>query len=185
MRRGLVLICAAGVLGGCGGTHYAGQRIEHSSQLVNFALHDQDGRVVSLDSFRGRYLIVSFLYTHCPDVCPLIAANVGTALRTLGPSKPVSALAVSVDPAGDTPAAVRTFLREHRDPAAFRYLTGTLDELRPVWQEFNVLVEARSAVRLLHDAPVFVVDPSGRPVLMYDSKVSSKQLLGDLRRLLR
>lgn len=183
-RGGIVCVAAALLVAGCGGAPlFAGQRIERSSQLVDFALHDQDGRVVSLSSLRGRYVVVSFLYTRCADVCPLIAEKVGAVLRVLGPAAPVSAIAVSVDPQGDTRSAVAAFLREHRTPPSFRYLVGSRVELAPIWQEFNVLVESRTAVRIAHDAPVYVVDPDGRPALMYGSNVTAAQLEHDLRRL--
>ena len=88
------------------------------------------GTPVTLAGQRGRYVLVTFLYTHCPDVCPLIAANLNAALRTLGAgTKHVRVLAVSVDPKGDTAAAVRAYrTRMHLLPQ-FRYLIGTRAEL--------------------------------------------------------
>ena len=83
-------------------------------------------------SERGHWFVVAFLYTHCPDVCPLIANNLGTAMRKL---PDLRVLAVSVDPKGDTPAAVRKFLRVHRLPAKFRYLTGTRARARAGLEE--------------------------------------------------
>ncbi len=185
----LVLGCAVVALflagAGCGGSPgFAGKRLGSSSRLVDFALHDQDGRVVSFSSYRGRYVVVSFLYTRCTDVCPLIASNIGEALRQLGAARRLAALAVSVDPVGDTSVAVSRFLHEHRAPRSFRFLSGSRAELQPVWQEFNVLVESRNEIRISHDAPVFVVDPHGRPVLLYSDHVTSRQLVRDLRRLL-
>src|SRR4030088_1698225 len=47
-------------------------------------LHDDGGRRVTLAAYRGRAVLVTFLYTHCPDVCPLIASNLGVALNQLG-----------------------------------------------------------------------------------------------------
>lgn len=183
-RALLAAVAVLAVVSGCGGAHgLVGQRIDRSTPLADFALHDQDGRIVSLSSLRGRYVIVSFLYTHCVDVCPLIAENVSEAIRDIGPADDVRALAVSVDPGGDSAAAVATFMRVHRTPPGFRYLRGSLAELRPVWQEFNVLVERRSAIRISHDAPIFVVDPTGRPALLYPSQVTAASMAADLRRL--
>ena len=62
------------------------------------ALHDADRRRVTLAQQRGRYVLVTFIYTHCPDVCPLITANLNAALRRLGPARSnVRVLAVSVN----------------------------------------------------------------------------------------
>ena len=69
--------------------------------------------LVRMSSQRGRFTLVTFLYTNCPDVCPLIAEHLNTALRRLGERADTRVLAVSVDPKGDTPAAVRQFRRRH------------------------------------------------------------------------
>ena len=90
------------------------------------------GGSLGSQSERGHWFVVAFLYTHCPDVCPLIANNLGTAMRKL---PDLRVLAISVDPKRDTPAAVRTFLRVHRLPAKFRYLTGTRARTRAGLEE--------------------------------------------------
>ena len=65
-----------------------------------------------MSSQRGRFTLVTFLYTNCPDVCPLIAEHLNTALRQLGTTRAdTRVLAVSVDPNGDTPSAVRASSR--------------------------------------------------------------------------
>src|SRR3569833_1245816 len=85
------------------------------------ALHDADGKPVTLASRRGAYTLVTFLYTHCPDVCPLIAANLNEALREVDAAQThVGVLAVSVAPKGDTPAAVRTYAKRMRLVPQFR-----------------------------------------------------------------
>ena len=82
-------------------------------------LHDANGRTVTLAAQRGRYALVTFLYTHCPDVCPLIAQNLNAAVKSFGSAASgIRVLAVSVDPKGDTPAAVRSFTRRMRARAA-------------------------------------------------------------------
>ena len=70
-------------------------------------------------------MLVTFIYTHCPDVCPLITSNLNTVLRTLGPKGNVEVLAVSVDPKGDTPAAVRAYEKSKHLEPSFHYLIGT------------------------------------------------------------
>src|SRR2546423_319027 len=73
---------------------------------ATFSLRDEDGRRVTAPSLRGRPAIVSFVYTHCRDTCPLVAEQVRGALNDLG-ARSVPWIAVSVDPAGDTPASAR------------------------------------------------------------------------------
>ena len=85
-------------------------------------------RLVRMSSRQGGFTLVTFLYTHCPDVCPLIAEHLNTALRRLRQAlrrHPRSRLAASVDPKGDTPAAVRRFVAVHHLLPQFRYLSGS------------------------------------------------------------
>jgi protein SCO1/2 len=151
----------------------------------DFALRDQHGRTVQLSALRGRLVVLTFLYTHCVDVCPLIATNVNAAVRSLGPrAGEVAMVAVSVDPDRDTPAAVARFLREHRLGARFHYLTGPLDELKPIWQDYNLLIEPGTNGRVAHSAYVLVLDRRGRPRIYYPPSVSEPVLARDLRAML-
>ena len=152
----------------------------------DLALHDQDGRVVRLSEQRGRLVLLTFLYTGCTDVCPLIASNLNAALRALPPAQRarVRVIAVSVDPWGDTPAAVRRFIRERRLVKEFRYLTGTKEELAPVWQAWNVLVEAKNAERMAHSAFVWLIDARGRTRVSFASTTPPRPVTHDLRILL-
>ena len=154
--------------------------------VYDFTLLDQDRRPIRLSQFRGKAVALTFLYTHCPDICPLIAGNLNTAVENLGhQGGQVAILAVTVDPEGDTPAAVRTFTLRHRLVPQFRWLLGTRRQLEPVWRDYNVLVIGRSAERIEHSAPILLLDRRGRPLLFYRNTVGAQAVLDDLRRLLR
>jgi protein SCO1 len=154
------------------------------AKAPDFALRDQSGHVVRLSSLRGRYVVVSFLYTHCPDVCPLIADNLNGALRRLGARRAdVRMLAVSVDPKGDTPASVHRFVRAHRLLPQFRYLTGTRRQLQPIWSAYHLAVEPGKVVA--HSAFEVLVDKQGDERLLYDSQVKAADVVHDLRALER
>jgi protein SCO1/2 len=145
------------------------------------SLKDASGRRFTLRGSRGNYVLVTFLYTHCPDVCPLIASNLNTVLRTLGRKSNVEVLAVSVDPKGDTVAAVRAYeKRMHLEPG-FHFLIGARAELRPVWAAWHVLAVDRKPDVVDHAAYTALVDPAGRQRVLYDSQVNAQQVLHDLR----
>ncbi|HWB23240.1 MAG TPA: SCO family protein [Gaiellaceae bacterium] len=148
----------------------------------NFVLHDQHGRLVSLSGERGRYVVITFLYTHCPDVCPLIASALNEALRELGSARRnVRVLAVSVDPKRDTPAAVRRFISAHRLLPQFLYLTGTLEQLEPIWREYHVAsTKGEHGVVVGHTAIELLLDPQGKPRLLFDSHITARDLLQGL-----
>lgn len=188
----LALVLGAGV-SACGGTaskpaaqaqraRFAGSTWPGGPSVADFALRDQDGRLMRLAAQRGRFVIVTFLYTRCPDVCPLIADQLNEALRRLGPARrQVRVLAVSVDPKGDSKAAVRRFVRAHRLLPQFRYLTGTWRQLVPVWRAYYVSPQPFGGGVSLHSAYELLIDRSGRPRLSYDARVKAAAIVHDLR----
>src|SRR5256885_1696236 len=82
----LAALAACGAAGAAS-PHFAGAPQRGVPPAADFALHDQDGHVVRLSSLRGELVLVSFLYTHCQDVCPVIARTMNSALRTLSPAE--------------------------------------------------------------------------------------------------
>jgi protein SCO1/2 len=157
---------------------YKGFELKPATRAPSFRLRDQDGRAIGPESARGHWLVIAFLYTHCPDVCPLIADNLRVAQqRTPG----LRVVAVSVDPKGDTRASVRHFIRAHRLSARFRYVTGTRAELAPVWKRYHVAATEGPKATISHSAFELLVDPRGRERLLYDSQLHSADLVHDLR----
>ncbi|HEV2582210.1 MAG TPA: SCO family protein, partial [Ktedonobacteraceae bacterium] len=105
----------------------------------DFRLKDQFGREVSLSQFRGKPVVVTFLYTHCPGVCPLIADQLHATALGLGKDVGrVAFLAVSVDPQHDTPASAIHFSNVHKMTRYWHYLMGTRDQLTPVWSAYGI-----------------------------------------------
>ncbi len=147
------------------------------------ALHDAHGHAVTLAGQRGRWTLVTFLYTHCPDVCPLVASNLNTVLRAREPKAKLSVLAVSVDPKGDTPAAVRAYERRMHLEPGFHFLIGTRAQLRPIWAAWHVLAVQSQPALVDHVAYTALIDPRGRRRVLYDSQVQAQQVLHDLRAL--
>ncbi len=145
-----------------------------------FSLHDAAGRRVRLSDFRGSWVAVAFLYTHCPDVCPLIAQNLNAALAK---ARDLRVIAVSVDPKGDTPAAVRAYARSHRLRASFHYLIGSRRQLQPVWQSWHVATVPGPSNTVSHTSFEVLVDPQGRERVFYDAQVKAAGVLQDLHRL--
>jgi protein SCO1/2 len=128
-------------------------------------LHNYLGQPVSLASYRGKAVFVTFLYTHCPDACPLIAASLHAALGEMGPlSKRVQLIAVSVDPRGDTPRTVAAFLKEHGLVGRMLYLIGNGKQLAPVWSGWKVgaAQDVNNPEVINHTALVYGVSASGK-----------------------
>jgi protein SCO1 len=194
VARVLGMLLLLVVLGGCGSStaaqtttapkqRFAGGELTPPLTAPPIALHDANGTPVTLAAQRGRYVLVTFIYTHCPDVCPLITQNLNAALRVIGPSarSRVRVLAVSVDPAGDTPKGVRAYTREKHLFPQFRYLIGSRAELRRVWKAWHVsAVESKPDI-VDHVAYTALIDTKGKERVLYDASVHATQVVHDLR----
>ena len=123
----------------------------------DFALRDQDGERVTMAGYRGRPVAVTFVYSTCEDTCPALVDQVRGALDDTRADVPL--LAVSVDPANDTPARARRFLNERRMTGRARFLLGSEAELAPVWKGYGVQPQTGA---LEHSATVVLVDAAGR-----------------------
>ena len=180
------LVLGASSCGGGGSAQarspYRGIAVADPSAAPDFALRDQDGHTVRLSAQRGRFVIVAFLYTHCPDVCPLIAEHLNQALRELGPDAgEVRVLAVSVDPRGDTPQAVRHYVRLHRLLPQFRYLIGSRRQLAPVWSAYHVAASPNNLDLIDHTAYELLLDPKGVGQVIYHAHVHASDVAHDIR----
>jgi protein SCO1/2 len=174
---------------GCGSAeqhpHFAGGVLEHPAPPPDFTLRDQRGRAVHLQALRGKVVLLTFLYTHCPDVCPITAANLNTALQRLGGERSrVVVLAVSVDPVGDTHASVLSFIRRHRLLPQFHYLTGRRATLERVWRMYNVVAVRRGPGDVDHTLYTLLVDRSGTGRVLFDVKATPAAVAHDVRQLL-
>ncbi len=153
----------------------------------DFRLKDQFGKPISLSQFQGKPVVLTFLYTHCPDVCPLTADKLHVAMQNLGKDvQQVAVLAVSMDPKGDTAAAAQNFSRIHKLGDYFHFLIGTHDELAPVWASYSVNAQAATSAGIVsHSTAIYVIDKQGHERVLLDNDFSSAQATTDLKILLR
>jgi len=132
-------------------------------------LTDQYGKKVDLAKLKGRSVLVAFLYTHCTDLCPIVAGKVHTAYAQIPKSQRPVFLAVSVDPAHDTPASAATFNKRHRTTGEIDWLLGSQAELEKVWKAWGVKPEhnANDPEEIEHNAEIFAIDPQGQIRALY------------------
>ena len=132
-------------------------------------------------------MLVTFLYTHCIDVCPLIAANLAVALDRLGPAaRTVRIIAVSVDPRGDNRKTVSAFLRLHQMTGRMKYLVGTASQLAPVWKAWHVaaLRDPTSRKLVTHSSVTYGVSATGKLVTLYGPTFQPAQIVHDTPKLI-
>jgi protein SCO1/2 len=148
----------------------------------DFTLRDSTGKVVRLSQFRGKAVLLTFIYDHCPDVCPLMVANLHNALLKLGAgASKAQVVAVSVDPHGDTPKTVKAFLRAHGMTGRMEYLIGSLKQLAPVWREYGVKVQGTPDRREVgHSAFVYGITGKGQLLALYPSNFKPAWIVHDV-----
>jgi protein SCO1 len=151
----------------------------------DFHLTDQFGKAVSLSQFQGQPVVLTFLYTHCPDECPLTAEKLHTVMQNLGSdAQHVAVLAVSVDPQRDTADAAINFSKAHKMLDYWHFLIGTQQALSPIWSSYNVFAEAAQTT-VNHTLPVYLIDKQGRERVYLGNDFTVAQLTADLRALLK
>jgi protein SCO1 len=135
---------------------------------------------------------LTFLYTQCPDACPLIADELRQASDMLGPDAgKVAMLAVSTDPRHDDRAAAVNFSQVHSMAGRWHYLLGSPAQLSPVWKDYYIGVtpgdQAGSPLgenEIMHSEAVFLIDKTGRERVLLGLPFSAKDLAADLKKLL-
>jgi protein SCO1/2 len=141
------------------------ERLDADEPAPPFTLTDQNGRRIALTDFRGRVTVVTFLFTHCTDVCPVLPqmlARVDQRLTDAEKAK-VRYVGISVDPRRDTPAQLKKFMAE-RSLAESRWtlLTGTVKELTRAAGDYGVVVRPDPRAEFVHNTVFVVIDANGR-----------------------
>jgi protein SCO1/2 len=153
----------------------------------HFALSNTDGRRVSDQTFRGKWLLVYFGYTSCPDVCPTTLSSMALALEKLGPlADKVQPVFITVDPERDTPAIVGEYVKDF-DPR-FVGLVGSPQEIGAAAQEFHVYYRVRQLGNneyvVDHSSFIYLIDPKGAFVRLLTGDLPGHQLADELRKLM-
>jgi protein SCO1 len=196
----IALIAAAAAIAGCGGgsstaqsaqkgaaateeSKYSGGEAQPPSPAAPLQLRNYMGQTVNLRQYKGKAVLLTFIYTHCPDICPLIVSHIRTALALLGPAaKNLQVIAVSTDPRGDTPKTVAAFLKEHGMTGRMQYLIGSRAELGRVWKAWNIVAKPAKAGRDLveHSALIYGIAADGKITTLYPSNFRPSQLVHDV-----
>jgi protein SCO1 len=135
------------------------------------SLRNYLGQRVNLASYKGKAVFITFIYTHCPDVCPLITSNLRVAqnLMTKAVAAKAVMIAVSVDPRGDTRKAIAAFLARHEMTGRMQYLVGSQKELAAAWLAWGVGSErdAKQPEFVNHSGLIYGITASGKRLAIY------------------
>jgi protein SCO1 len=189
----LLALVVAGAIG-CGSSgsssttadaSYAGASANPPKPEPPLQLENSLGQPVNIKDYRGKAVLVTFIYDHCPDICPLIVGNLHTAQNELGTeSDKLQIIAVSVDPKGDTPKTVKAFLADHQMTGRMQYLIGSRPQLEKAWTEWNIVTKNSSKKgnpdAVEHSALIYGISGSGKMTTLYPANFKPKQIVHDV-----
>jgi protein SCO1/2 len=159
---------------------FAGAVSPSGIAVRDFSLRDQDAKPASLREYRGRVVVLTFMYSTCQDTCPVTAQTIRGALDQVGHDVPV--LAVSVDPAHDTRDSAERFLvKQSMSAGRMRFLLGSRAQLTPIWKAYGIQPQGQG---FEHTAYVAVLDQTGRQRVAFTiDHLTDRDLAHDIRRL--
>ena len=139
---------------------------EVGEKIPDFALYDQDGRVVSAGRFRGRQIMLNFIYSRCPvaTMCPAATLRmmaVQQQARAAG-VRNLELISITLDPSNDTPGVLRNYAAARGiDTSNFSFLTGPEPAIRDLLAQFGVIAEFRDGL-VKHTLATLLIDEQGR-----------------------
>lgn len=166
----------------------AAERRQLRLAIGDFSLTDQTGAPFGFHNLQGRVVVLAFMYTTCPDVCPLLTANMRVVQQNLEPSEraAVFLLSITTDPEIDSPKVLKSYGARHKvDFSNWSFLTGDQNSLERVWKMFGVKVERKARGLVDHTTLTAVVDQKSTMRLAYSGAAPNpKKVLDDVRDLL-
>lgn len=157
---------------------------------AEFTLQDAGGTTVTGATYRGRYLLVYFGFTHCPDICPTTLLLMGNALKQLGDKAArIQPLFITVDPERDTPKVVGDYVAHFGKD--FVGLTGSPAQVKAAADSFRVFysaapkANASGGAMVDHSGFIYLMGPDGQYLSHFAASVSEQELVGGLRHALR
>jgi protein SCO1/2 len=189
LRRELIFATLAGITGWsfCAMPGPAQSALPPEGSKVKFTLTATDGTSVTEQNYRGKWLVIYFGYTFCPDVCPTTMMEIAGALTDLGPrADMVQGLFITVDPQRDTSAILNDYLKSF-DPRIVG-LTGTRAQIAAAAKTLRVFYERRDldngSYLYDHSAYIYLIDPEGKLAKVINSDEGRQTIIETLSALM-
>jgi protein SCO1/2 len=189
-RIGTILILAALVLPQFALGHQAGEekRLPVIGPAPPFALTSQDGKTVTLLALRGKVLAVTFIYTSCPDICPLLTEKMAQVQDDLGAifGSKVVFVSITLDPEHDTPQVLKEYAQLFgAKPEGWVFLSGSPDAIRDVTRRYGVYFDKRPDGSVDHTQLTTLIDGDGQMRVQYlGARFDTEEFRHDLMSLL-
>ncbi|SJM31441.1 SCO family protein [Mesorhizobium delmotii] len=164
------------------------ERLPTIGQAPDFTLVSQDGVRVSLHDFRGKVVAVSFIYTYCTDVCPMLTAHMASVREKLGSAfgPKIAFVSITVDPERDTPDVLKEYAQNFgADLKGWSFLTGDPAIVHEVGRKYGVIAKKAANGDVDHTLLTSLVDPDGILRVQYlGVRFDLEEFRGDLLSLL-
>lgn len=165
--------------------------IDPPKPLSDFTLTDQNDNEVSLSDFRGKYVLLTFGYTHCPDFCPLTLSEFrGIQMDLADLAEEVVFLFISVDGTRDTPAVIQQYFEIRNLRTGFVGLTGDEELVQEIGSDYGLYFERNtensgySEYLVDHTIGSFLIDPDGNWIVRYRFGTPESQIADDIHEML-
>jgi protein SCO1/2 len=139
-------------------------------EAPNFALRSQDGAEVTLKHYRGKAVVVTFVFASCSVTCPVLTAKMATVQNRLGSDfgTKVAFLSITVDPEHDTPDVLKRYARTFgADPAGWQFVTGSPSAIQDVERRYGIFASKVPGREIEHTNLTSLVDPHGMLRVQY------------------
>lgn len=164
-------------------------RLEANEPAPGFSLVDEDGRTISLAGLRGQVVVLTFFYSTCTDVCPILIDTLQRAEDALdaGERERVRFVAITVDPVRDTGERLKEFRSERGlEGGSWSLLTGSLPALAGVAADYGVVVRPAPGGDLVHNSVFVIIDPAGNlRAELHGVAAPVEAVLADIRQAMR
>jgi protein SCO1/2 len=187
------LLLIAALMGGV--LWYESEKVPRLGQVVTsgvadvggpFKLIDQTGKTVTDADFHGRYMLIYFGYSFCPDVCPTTLSVIGDALTKLKEPRIVPVF-ITIDPERDTPKVLADYMKAFGPQ--FVGLTGSVDAIKAVEQKYRVYAakkpidpgNPKRGYGMDHSSVIYLMGPDGKMISFYDEAISPDDLAKELK----
>ena len=195
---------------GCSKTdNLVGTVLDNPLAAPEFSLQNQFGDTVSISDYRGRVVVLTFLYSYCEDICPIVSNYFQQVYQLLGDDiDKVAFVIVSVDPKHDTIENVYKYSDDRGMLHKWSYLVGDEGQLKPVWSSYyidptlsqnteypdNINVDRTSSgtvdsfrdsisvgYEVIHSAPIYLIDPNGTIRVLFTLPFDPVNLVHDIK----
>lgn len=187
-RRGLLAFAVAGALLLLAAVGSYALRDGDAPAIGPFALSDPGGHAVTDQAFRGRWMLVYFGYTSCPDECPTMLGDMAEALNRLGAdASQIQPIFITLDPNRDTPSILADYVRSF--DSRIVALTGTEDQIAAAARSYRLKFRKHDpgpdgSYGIDHGSILFVIGPDGKYVTHFGPQIDVERVSGTLHKLL-